>query len=102
MCIKDYVREENVIERTDPIFTQRRFNAVPVRIIIDKQGKIKHIHVLSGFPEQTKAVYDALAKWRFRPHLVNGQPVEVETGIMFGSVPRPLAPQTADAAATKD
>jgi hypothetical protein len=92
VCIKNYAREENVIERTEPVFTQRRFNPVPVRIIIDKQGKIKHIHILSAFPEQEKAINVALRQWRFRPRLRNGQPVEVETGIMFGSAPRPASP----------
>ena len=40
-CIKDYASGENVIARVDPVFTEHRFNAVPVRIIIDKdrQGK---------------------------------------------------------------
>ena len=33
VCIKDYARE-NVIARTDPVFTEHRFNPVPVRVII--------------------------------------------------------------------
>jgi hypothetical protein len=98
VCIKDYAREENVIERTEPVFAERRFNPVPVRIIVDKAGKIKHIHFLSAFPEQAKAITDALGKWRFRPHLENGQPVEVETGIMFGRAPHPtISPAGASA-----
>jgi|SRR5580704_3395497 hypothetical protein len=88
LCLKDYARDENIIEREDPVFTERRFNPVPVRIIIDKEGKVKHIHFLSAFPDQTKAITDALAQWRFRPFLRDGQPVEVETGIMFGHPPR--------------
>jgi hypothetical protein len=27
---------------------------------------------------------DGLKQWRFRPYLRDGQPVEVETGMMFG------------------
>ena len=91
VCIKDYASEEHVIERVEPVFTERRFNPVPVRIIIGKEGKIKHIHFLSAFPEQTKAITDALGKWRFRPYLVDGKRVEVETGIMFGRAPARLA-----------
>lgn len=88
VCIKDYARDENVIERVDPVFTERKFNPVPVRIIIAKDGKVKHIHFLSAFPDQAKAVSDALFQWRFRPYLRDGKPVEVETGIMFGHAPR--------------
>jgi hypothetical protein len=91
VCIKDYASGENVMERVDPVFAERRFNPVPVRVIIDKEGKVKHIHFLSAFPEQAKAITDALSQWRFRPYLLHGHPVEVETGIMFGRAPRPAA-----------
>jgi hypothetical protein len=93
VCIKDYATEEHVIERVEPVFAERRFNPVPVRIIIDKEGKIKHIHSISAFPDQAKAVTDALKQWKFRPYLRDGKPVEVETGIMFGRAPaRTAAP----------
>ena len=97
VCIKDYASNENVIERVDPFFPERRFNPVPVRIIIDKEGKVKHIHFLSAFPEQAKAISDVLSQWRFKPYLQHGQPVEVETGIMFGRAPRPATPAKSDA-----
>ncbi|HEY6250486.1 MAG TPA: energy transducer TonB [Candidatus Angelobacter sp.] len=98
VCIKDYAKSENIIEHVDPIFTVRRFNPVPVRIVIDKEGKIKHIHFLSAFPEQEKAISEALKQWKFRPYERDGQRVEVETGIMFGSAPQRVAPTAEDAA----
>jgi hypothetical protein len=98
VCIKDYASGENVMERVDPIFTERRLNPVPVRIIIDKEGKLKHIHFLSAFPEQAKAITDALFQWRFRPCVRDGHAVEVETGIMFGRAPRLATPQSTSAA----
>jgi len=76
-----------VLERVDPVLTERRFNAIPVRIIIDKAGNVRHIHFLSAFPEQQKAISDALKQWKFRPYERNGQRFEVETGIMFGRAP---------------
>ena len=84
VCIRDYARSENVLARVDPVLTQSRFNPIPVRIIIDKTGKVKHVHFLSAFPDQAKAIGDALKQWKFKPYLQNGRPVEVETGIMFG------------------
>ncbi len=97
VCIKDYAASDNVIERVDPVFTMRRFNPVPVRVIIDKEGKIKYIHFLSAFPEQEKAITDALKQWKLRPYEIDGKRVEVETGIMFGSAPRPVVASGADA-----
>ena len=91
VCVKDYANEENLITRVDPVFSEHRFNPVPVRIIIDKQGKVKHIHFLSAFPDQAKAITDALKQWQFKRYMRAGRPVEVETGIMFGRVIYPAA-----------
>lgn len=84
-CVKGYAEGDNVLARVDPVFTEHRFNSVPVRIVIDKEGKIKHIHYLSAFPDQAKVIGDALAQWRFKPYQKDGKPVEVETGIIFGT-----------------
>ncbi|MDQ1387706.1 MAG: hypothetical protein QOF56_1160 [Acidobacteriaceae bacterium] len=98
VCIKDYAREGNIVEWVDPIFTEHRFNPVPVRIIIDKEGKVKHIHFLSAFPDQAKAITDAMGQWKFKGHLRDGQPVEVETGIMFGRASYPTAHRSGESA----
>ncbi len=98
LCIKDYASGDHVIARVDPVFTEHRFNAVPVRIIIDKEGKVRHIHFLSAFPDQTKAITDAFKQWEFKPYLRDRHPVEVETGIMFGRGARPATPATQNVA----
>ncbi|HYL65361.1 MAG TPA: hypothetical protein VE077_22310 [Candidatus Methylomirabilis sp.] len=94
VCIKDYARE-NLLEKVDPVFTERRFNPIPVRIIVGKDGKVKHIHFLSAFPDQGKSITDALWQWRFKPYSREGQPVEVETGMLFGRAPRMVNTATA-------
>jgi hypothetical protein len=88
VCVKDYARGENMIARVDPVFTEHRFNPVPVRIIIDKEGSVKHIHFLSAFTDQAKVITDALEKWKFKPYWRDGEAIEVETGILFGRVPQ--------------
>jgi hypothetical protein len=90
ICIRDYAKSGNLIASVDPVFTEHRFNAVPVRIMIDQSGRVEHIHFLSAFPDQEKAIADALQQWRFKPYVKNGQPVEVETGILFGRAPAPV------------
>jgi hypothetical protein len=84
VCIKDYAASEYLIEREEPIYREPRFNSVPVRVIVDTQGRIRHIHFLNAYPDQAKSIADALSHWRFKPYLLNGQPTEVETGILFG------------------
>jgi hypothetical protein len=89
VCLKDFATPETVMERENPVFPEPRFNPVPVRIVIDKEGRVKHIHFLSAFPDQAKSIADALLQWRFKPYLLAGEPVEVETGLLFGRSTRP-------------
>ena len=98
VCIKDYAEGGSVIARVDPILTEHKFNSIPVRIIIDKEGKVKHIHFLSAFPDQSKAITDALRQWRFKPYVRDRQPVEVETRIMFGRASHPVMPSSGNSA----
>jgi len=88
VCIRDYATGDNVLQRVDPVLTDRKFNPIPARIIIDKYGKVKHVHIISAFPDQARAITDALMQWEFRPYKPNGEPLEVETGIMFGKAPQ--------------
>lgn len=48
---------------------------------ISKAGRIENLHVVSGSPMLTQAAVDAVAQWVYRPYLLNGQPVEVETSV---------------------
>jgi hypothetical protein len=105
VCVKDYASGANVLTRVDPVLPPGRYNSIPVRIIIGSNGKVKHVHLLSAFPEQAKIITDALLQWEFKPYLLNGQPVEVETGIMMGRATRRLPSTTTkrqEAAAPKD
>lgn len=87
-CVDGYASRDTVVERVDPVLKDRHFNPIPVRLVIDKKGRVKHVHILSAFPEQADAVTGALLQWRFKPYLVNGEPVEIETGLMFGAAPQ--------------
>jgi hypothetical protein len=83
-CIADYAGPQNLVVREEPLFTTHRFNTIPVRMIVDARGRVKHVHVLSAFPEQTQAILAALRRWTFKPYRAGGRAVEVETGIVFG------------------
>jgi len=96
-CVAGYA-DQNVISKVDPVLTERKFNSIPVRIIIGTDGKVKHVHVISAFASQAQIITDALLQWRFKPYLQNGEPVEVETGIQFGNAPNRM--QTASSAST--
>jgi len=54
---------------------------VVLQATISKSGQIENLHVVSGSPLLTQSAIDAVAQWRYRPYLLNGQPVEVETTV---------------------
>jgi len=83
-CANGYASGPNVIEKTDPQLTSHRFNTIPVRVLIDTRGHVKHVHLLSAFPEQSQAIIAALRTWRFKPYRVEGKAVPIETGMVFG------------------
>ena len=54
---------------------------VVMTAIIDSKGQIQDLQLVSGHPMLVPAAIAAVTKWRYRPYLLNGQPVEVETTI---------------------
>jgi hypothetical protein len=88
LCIQDYASGSNLVHRVDPSFAGPRFTSIPARIVIDRNGKVRFIHVISAFPAQAENVKAALAKWEFKPYVRNGRPLEVEAGILFEFPPR--------------
>jgi hypothetical protein len=83
VCIKDYAGADTIIKRVVPEPAGSRYVPIPVRIIIDTEGRVKHVHVIHGTPEQRHAIDDALWQWKFKPPRVDGAAAEVETGLLF-------------------
>ena len=54
---------------------------VVLQAIIARDGTIQQLRVASGHPLLTRAAVEAVQQWRYRPYLLNGEPVEVETQI---------------------
>jgi protein TonB len=54
---------------------------VVLSAIIDSNGQINNLQLVSGHPMLVPAAIAAVKQWRYKPYLLNGQPVEVETTI---------------------
>ncbi len=54
---------------------------VVLSAIIDVNGQITNLQLVSGHPMLVPAALAAVKQWRYKPYLLNGQPVEVETTI---------------------
>jgi periplasmic protein TonB len=73
---------QKVIPRYPPIAQEVRLQGtVVLQATISKNGTIENLHVMSGPAMLQQAALDAVAQWRYRPYLLNGEPVEVETTV---------------------
>lgn len=65
-----------------PLARQTRISGtVRLHAIIAKDGTVQQLEVISGHPLLVQAALDAVRQWRYRPTLLNGEPVEVDTTI---------------------
>lgn len=48
---------------------------------ISKEGNITHVKVLSGDSQLARAANDAVKQWKYKPYLLNGEPVEIQTQV---------------------
>jgi protein TonB len=62
--------------------TARIQGQVVLQAVISKQGVIENLRLLNGHPMLVPAAIDAVRQWRYRPYLLNNEPVEVETQII--------------------
>ncbi|WP_263350713.1 energy transducer TonB [Acidicapsa acidisoli] len=80
------VIEGYILSRSAPLYpaiarTVGVSGTVALAATISKSGTIENLRILSGHPMLCQAAIDAVQQWRYRPYLLNGQPVEVETTI---------------------
>lgn len=52
---------------------------VLLQIVIDKQGNVTELRVSKGEPILAEAAVTAVKQWKYRPYLLNGEPVEIAT-----------------------
>ena len=80
------VQKANLIRQVRPVYPplarQARIQGtVKLTAIIAKNGSIEKLEVLSGHPLLVPSALQAVKQWRYKPTLLNGQPVEVVTQV---------------------
>ncbi|HEY7353804.1 MAG TPA: TonB family protein [Terriglobales bacterium] len=80
------VTQGMVLHRVQPVYpplarTARVQGSVILAAEIGKDGTIQNLHVISGHPLLTQAALDAVKQWRYRPYILNGEPVVVDTQV---------------------
>lgn len=65
-----------------PLARQARIQGqVLLQAEISKTGDIENLHLISGHPMLAPAAIEAVKQWKYKPYVLNGEPVEVETQI---------------------
>ena len=66
-----------------PLARQARISGqVVLRAVIAKDGSIENLTLVSGHPMLAPAAIEAVKQWKYRPYLLNGEPVEVDTEVL--------------------
>ncbi len=65
-----------------PLARQARIQGVVIlQAQISKEGNIENLQLISGHPMLAPAAIEAVKQWKYRPYLLNGEPVEVDTQV---------------------
>jgi len=80
------VGKSYLLERVEPQYPEaakaaRIQGPVVLSAFVGRDGAVRKVEVVSGDPQLVKAAADAVRQWRFKPHLVKGEPIEFETRI---------------------
>jgi TonB family protein len=76
----------NLMKEVNPAYPEAaRANGiqgtVKLRIVLAKDGGVRHMELVSGDSQFVQAAIDAVKPWRYKPTLLNGQQAEVDTEV---------------------
>ncbi len=75
-----------VLKKVPPIYPEAARKArvqgtVVVKVRLTKGGDVENIEMLSGHPMLVPAAIEAVKQWKYKPYLLNGDPIAVETQV---------------------
>lgn len=84
--ISQGVSQGLLVKRVQPIYPQQALQMrisgeVQLQAKIAKDGSVRKVQVVKGEPILARAAHDAVQQWKYKPYLLNGVPVEIETEI---------------------
>jgi protein TonB len=84
--ITSQLSEGQLVNRVEPIYPHIAAisgiqGQVKLHAIIGRDGRIQSLSAISGHPLLLRAALEAVEQWRYRPYVLNGEAVEVETFI---------------------
>ncbi len=88
MNVSQGVSQGLLIKKVQPTYPTNALHlhvegSVQLLATITKSGNISAVKILSGDTLLTKAAAEAVKQWKYKPYLLNGEPVEIQTQIMI-------------------
>jgi TonB family protein len=80
--------EVNVLYRVEPDYpeaarVQQIQGAVVLEVLTAHDGAVQEVKLVSGEPLLAEAAIAAVRQWRFKPRVVQGQPIETQTRVVL-------------------
>jgi TonB family protein len=82
---EDYA-DDQVVRRVHPTYPKqarlrKMHGTVVLQAIVNKQGKVDSLQLVSGDPLLAQAAADAVKQWRYKPYAHNGEPADFQTRV---------------------
>ncbi|HEX3570589.1 MAG TPA: TonB family protein [Acidobacteriaceae bacterium] len=110
--VSSSIAQNQVLKQVQPMYPPDARAAgiqgtVMLKAVISKDGSVGKLTVVSGPKELMQSAIEAVSQWKYKPYLLNGQPVDVETTInvnysLAESAPNPTPNPTPQANAAPD
>jgi len=82
------ITQKMIVSKVSPTYPKdarkkRIQGPVHMLLLISPAGDVENIKLIDGDQQLGEAAMDAIKQWKFKPYVLNGTPVEVETTITF-------------------
>jgi TonB family protein len=86
IVVSGAIQKQQLIERVQPDYPalarqSKLEGTVNMHVVIGIDGTVQRTQLVSGHPVLAEAAMNAVKRWRYKPTMLNGQPVEVDTAV---------------------
>jgi len=84
--VADTIISQQIVTKVAPVYPALARQAhiqgtVILKVMINKSGDVESMQLFSGHPILAPAAIEAVKQWKYKPFLLNGEPVDVETNV---------------------
>jgi protein TonB len=89
ISFQDYIVRRTAVSYPAIAKIERVSGRVVIDVVIDRSGNLRAISAVSGPPLLAQSAISSVKQWSFKPYVVDGQPIEVESQIFMDFRPTP-------------